>query len=170
MSAIQTPTHTIATLGRTGDGVQFIGRILADAAAEAGLHPTLFPEPGQAMSGDRSAFRLVVSPHPALVAGEPDWLIATRPGPYEWTTPNRLLDGDRGGKSDGWSIPAVQLATQAGWPKGALMVLVGALSTRLDWLTEAVLIRTLKERLHDQPRQVSLNVACFRAGKTSQSR
>ncbi|MBC7543844.1 MAG: 2-oxoacid:acceptor oxidoreductase family protein [Candidatus Sericytochromatia bacterium] len=166
----QMPFHTIAAIGQTGDGIQFLGRILAEAAAEAGLHPTLFPEPGVAMYGDRSAFRLVIGDHPALMAGQPDWLLVSRPGPYTWEVPNRLADSDRSGQQDGWILPAVQLATEAGFAKGALIVMLGSLSTRLEWLTEGVLIRTLKERLHDQPRQVSLNMACFRAGRSSQSR
>jgi Pyruvate/2-oxoacid:ferredoxin oxidoreductase gamma subunit len=162
-----TQTLTIATLGHTGDGIQFLGRILAEAAAEAGLHPTLFAEPGVAMVGDRSAFRLVVGQGPAMSPGQPDWLLLTRPLAHDWDTTNRLIDGDRAGNTAGQRIPAVQLATQAGFPKGALMVILGALSTQMAWLTEAVLVRAMKERLHAQPRLVSLNVACFRAGRNA---
>jgi Pyruvate/2-oxoacid:ferredoxin oxidoreductase gamma subunit len=157
---------TIATVGHTGDGIQFLGRILAEAAGEAGLNPVLLAEPGMAMRGDLSVCRVTIDETPALLPGKPDWVLATRPGPYPWMDADLIVDGDRV-SAGGWAVPATSLAHQAGWTKGAPLVLLGALSTKLPWLTEAILLRTLKERLHDQPRQISLNMACFRAGRTA---
>jgi Pyruvate/2-oxoacid:ferredoxin oxidoreductase gamma subunit len=156
---------TIATVGHTGDGIQFLGRLLAEAAGEAGLQPVLLAEPGQAMRGDLSITRVTIDETPALLPGTPDWILATRPGPYPWATTDLIVDSDR--VKGGWAVPATTLAHQADWVKGAPLVLLGALSTKLPWLTEAILVRTLKERLAGMPRQVSLNMACFRAGRTA---
>ena len=156
--------HTIVVAGHTGDGTQFCGRILADAAAEAGLHPTLFAQPGQAMNGDPSSVHLVVSDAPALVPGTPEWLLVLRPWAGEWPATHRLVDANRAAAVAGWQFEALKLATQAGLAKGASVVLLGALATKLAWLNEAVLLRALKERLHEQPRAIALNMACFRAG------
>jgi Pyruvate/2-oxoacid:ferredoxin oxidoreductase gamma subunit len=157
---------TIATVGHTGDGIQFLGRVIAEAAGEAGLSPVLLAEPGQAMRGDLSLCRVTIDETPALLPDQPDWVLATRPGPYPWTGADLIVDGDRV-SAGGWAVPATTLAHGAGWAKGAPFVLLGALSTRLPWLTEAILLRTLKERLHDQPRQIAKNMACFRAGRTA---
>jgi Pyruvate/2-oxoacid:ferredoxin oxidoreductase gamma subunit len=157
---------TIATVGHTGDGIQFLGRVLAEAAGDAGLQPVLLAEPGIAMRGDLSICRVTISDTPTLLPGAPDWLLATRPGPYPWPEATSIVDADRV-RNGRLSLPATTLAHQAGWGKGAPLVLLGALSTQLDWLTEAILQRTLKERLADQPRQITLNMACFRAGRAA---
>lgn len=156
---------TIAAVGHTGDGIQFLGRILAEAAGEAGHEPVLLAEPGLAMRGDLSLVRVTIADTPALLPGTPDWILATRPGPYPWEA-RTLVDGDRV-RAGALLVPATTLAHQAGWGKGAPMVLLGALATHLDWLTDAILQRTLKARLVDQPRQIALNMACFKAGKAA---
>lgn len=156
---------TIGAIGRTGESLQFVGRVLAEAAANSGLHPLLVPEHGLRPRGDRSAFRLTLDVEPVLVAGEPDWLLVCGPDLHGWDAPNKLIDADRAPQIDGWQVHASQIAHQTEWPQGANMVLLGALSQKMPWLTETAVLRALKELLPDHPRRAAQNLACFRAGR-----
>ena len=162
-----TDTLTIGAVGRSGEGLQFAGRVLAEAAATAGYSPLLLPEPGLRARGDRSAFRLIVADEPALAAGDLDWLLACGPDVGDWSAPNRVTDRDRFcGQTHGKTVPASRISHELQWPQGAPLVVFGVLSLDLAWLGETPIQRALKELLPDHPRQVVSYMACFRAGRT----
>jgi Pyruvate/2-oxoacid:ferredoxin oxidoreductase gamma subunit len=130
----------IVFTGIGGQGIQLIAKVLAQAAADEGLHVMLFGLYGGAMRGSPSESTLVIGAAPiqappivprcwSIVAMHPrsldPLLPRLRPGGLLFVN-ETLVDATAPDGASRVAVPATRLAEEAGNPMGAGMILLGA--------------------------------------------
>jgi 2-oxoglutarate ferredoxin oxidoreductase subunit gamma len=169
--------------GFGGQGVMFIGNLLAEAAMDDGRQVTYMPVYGVEMRGGTANCTVVVSDAPI---GSP--IIHNPVAAVTMNLPSLVKFGPQVDKKglvlvnaslisqaevdevqmtarDVIMIPAIELAAQAGNDRLANMVMLGSLVARAKVLTVDRLIETLDENLEERYRpMLPVNVAALRAG------
>lgn len=133
--------HGIMIAGFGGQGILFTGRLLAEAALASGYQVTWYPSYGPEQRGGTCHCAVVIGEEPigSPVVDQPDYLLVLNQPSWErfadstsedgYIIYNADVIGSSPTKTPGHliSIPATQLAREAGDARVANMVLVGAL-------------------------------------------
>lgn len=151
----------IIIAGFGGQGVLFIGQLLAYAAMDEGLHVTWIPSYGPEMRGGTANCTVIISDEEigSPLVSKPLAVIAmNRPSLDKYE--NLVKEGgllifnqsmvDREVKRADIKIvavPANEIAEEIGNKKMANMVLIGALLANLDLLPSSAIEKSLKEHL-----------------------
>ncbi len=169
--------------GFGGQGVMFIGNLLAEAAMADGRQVTYMPVYGVEMRGGTANCTVVVSDRPigSPIIHQPVSVVAMnlpslvkfgpRVGKKGLILVNASLISDRDAAEvqisarDVIMIPAIELAAQAGNDRLANMVMLGGLVARAKVMPLDRLIATLEETLEERYRpMIPVNEAALRAG------
>lgn len=169
----------ILLAGQGGQGVLSAGRFLVESGLREGKEVTYLPAYGAEMRGGTANCSVTISDEPIAspLCNKPDVLIAmnmpsfhrfagnVQPGGYIFVN-SSLSDSDCG-RDDVtvYSIPANDLAIEAGSVKSANMVIVGALFGALHVVKEESILECLKEKFPGKPKVVEMNARAFEAGK-----
>lgn len=178
--SIKKPLYTDALMaGFGGQGLMFIGKLLAFTAMKEGKNVTWIPSYGPEMRGGKAnctvvisdeeiASPVITSPHALIIMNNPS-LEAFEPrlksgGVLIW---NASLITKKVKRKDITAIPvrANELASQLGEEKAANMVMLGAYIAYTGVLAEEAVIEALKEFLGaKKSRFFSVNVRAFEKG------
>ena len=132
-------TVRILIAGFGGQGVLFLGKLIALAASETGKHVTWLPSYGPEMRGGTANCGVIVSCEPigSPIVSEPDLLIAMNLPSYQAFEPKVAQGGailfdssliqTNGTRADVWydSLPAARMAADASLYGLANMILLG---------------------------------------------
>jgi Pyruvate/2-oxoacid:ferredoxin oxidoreductase gamma subunit len=165
--------------GIGGQGIQLMAKVLAQAAASEGKHVMLFGLYGGAMRGSASESTLVVGdavieappvvPHCwSIVAMHPravDALLPKlRPGGILFTNGTLVPEVSRQ-EVDSVTIPATQLAEEAGNLMGAGMIMLGAVAAHTGLVAVDGVIAAMRAALPPHRTQMAnLNAALIQRG------
>ncbi len=147
--------------GLGGQGVQMAGDILAQACTLAGRRASVLPSYGAEARGTLIRTEVVISDEEIIYPGvlEPDLFVAFSQEAYDYflplTGPETVIFydsasvvpkelGDGGPRQ--YAIPAMDAAAEAGNPKAANMVMLGALASASDLVPEEAAKQILFER------------------------
>jgi 2-oxoglutarate ferredoxin oxidoreductase subunit gamma len=169
--------------GFGGQGVMFIGNLLAEAAMADGRQVTYMPVYGVEMRGGTANCTVVVSDRPigSPIIHQPLSVVAmnlpslAKFGPQASRQGLILVNASlispadvaevKISAKDVIMIPAIELAGQAGNDRLANMVMLGSLAARSKVLTVDRLLATLEENLEERYRSLlPVNEAALRAG------
>jgi 2-oxoglutarate ferredoxin oxidoreductase subunit gamma len=169
--------------GFGGQGVMFIGNLLAEAAMADGRQVTYMPVYGVEMRGGTANCTVVVSDKPigSPIIHQPLSVVAmnlpslVKFGPQAGTKGLVLVNASLISEADVAEvpiharnvimIPAIELAAQAGNDRLANMVMLGYLVARSQVLTVDRLVETLEETIEERYRPlIPVNVAALKAG------
>jgi 2-oxoglutarate ferredoxin oxidoreductase subunit gamma len=172
------PTHEIVIAGFGGQGVMFLGEVLAHAALHDGLHVTWLPSYGPEQRGGTANCTVVISDQPIAspVVADPTVLIAmNRPSLDRFEPAVRpggliLTDGtmvDRAPTRTDVTVvtvPATAVANDLGATRAANVVILGALLAVLPILSDAGIQAALEEKVRN-PEARTLNAAALARGR-----
>jgi 2-oxoglutarate ferredoxin oxidoreductase subunit gamma len=171
------PAHEIVIAGFGGQGVLFLGEVLAHAAVHEGRHVTWLPAYGPEQRGGTASCTVVIDDAPIAspVVADPTVLIAlNRPSLDRFEAAVRpggvividrtLVDRDPA-RADvrAVAVPATAIAAEMGSPRSANVVALGALLAVLPVLSEAAVCAGLEDKVRDPERRAA-NRAALRRG------
>jgi 2-oxoglutarate ferredoxin oxidoreductase subunit gamma len=154
------PTHEIIIAGFGGQGVLFLGEVLAHAAVHDGLHVTWLPAYGPEQRGGTAYCTVVISDQPIAspVVAEPTILVAmNRPSFDRFESAvqtgglivcDATMVERRPVRADTqvvW-IPATAIAAELSAPRAANVVVLGALLAARPILSDAGIRAALDEK------------------------
>jgi Pyruvate/2-oxoacid:ferredoxin oxidoreductase gamma subunit len=133
-------THEIVIAGFGGQGILFLGEVLARAALREGRHVTWLPAYGPEQRGGTANCTVVISDLPIAspVVADPSLLIVlNRPSLDRFESRarsggvivcDRTMVDSEPSRADvrAVAVPATAIATDLGWPRAANVVLLGA--------------------------------------------
>ena len=154
----------IIVAGFGGQGIMFLGKLLAQAMMEEGLHVTYFPSYGPEVRGGRANCHVIVASDEIFspIVVEPDALFALSQPAWDFFAPQRSRDGlavvnatlvetaDAGAGEQMVAVPATEIASELGDVRAANMVLLGAYNARRGLLPADALIGHLKSALGER--------------------
>jgi Pyruvate/2-oxoacid:ferredoxin oxidoreductase gamma subunit len=165
--------------GIGGQGIQLMAKVLAQAAASEGKHVMLFGLYGGAMRGSTSESTLVVGDAPieappvvphcwSIVAMHPRSIAALlpklRPGGVLFANAT-LMQEPPGPEVNPVSIPATQLAEEAGNLMGAGMIMIGAVTAHTGLVAVDSVIAAMRAALPPhRSRMADANAALIQRG------
>lgn len=165
----------VVMAGSGGQGIVFLGKLLANAALETAPHITFFPSYGAEVRGGDSACQVILSPTEisSPVSQEFDVIIAmTQQGLDRFLpalapggiavinsslvpcppAPNRML------------VPATQEADRLGDQRVANLVMLGALMSKRAVVGQARIERLLRDYMAGNPVILARNLQAFQCG------
>jgi 2-oxoglutarate ferredoxin oxidoreductase subunit gamma len=165
----------ILMAGSGGQGIVFLGKLLANAALESAPHITFFPSYGAEVRGGDSSCQVILSPSEisSPVSREFDLMILMSPQGVEkflpslapggiavvnsslaplQTAPNRIL------------IPATQEADRLGDQRVANLIMLGALMARRPLVRTERIEMLLRDFMAGSPVILARNLAAFQCG------
>lgn len=157
------PTHEIIIAGFGGQGVLFLGEVLAHAAVYDGLHVTWLPAYGPEQRGGTAHCTVVISDRPIAspVVADPTILVAmNRPSLDRFKSTVRtggLIVCDatmverqpvRADTQVVW-VPATAIAAALSAPRAANVVILGALLAARPILSDAGIRAALEEKVRN---------------------
>lgn len=156
-------THEIIIAGFGGQGVLFLGEVLAHAAVHDGHHVTWLPAYGPEQRGGTAYCTVVISDQPIaspVVTDPAILLIMNRPSLDRFESAARpgglivcdaTMVGRRPARADVQvvSIPATAIAAELSAPRAANVVVLGALLAARPILTDAGIRAALEEKVRD---------------------
>jgi 2-oxoglutarate ferredoxin oxidoreductase subunit gamma len=171
------PAHEIVIAGFGGQGVLFLGEVLAHAALREGRHVTWLPAYGPEQRGGTAHCTVVIDDAPIAspVVADPTVLIAlNRPSLDRFEPAVRpgglvVLDAtlvDRvPARADVRcvAVPATAIAADLGTPRAANVVVLGALLAAAPILSEAAVRAGLEDKVRDPDRRAA-NLAALARG------
>lgn len=171
------PTHDIVVAGFGGQGVLFLGEVLARAAMREGREVTWLPAYGPEQRGGTANCTVVISDEPigSPVVADPSVLIAlNRPSLDRFephVKPGGLIVYDATMITRGLSrtdltataVPATEIAIALGSPRAANVVLLGALLARQPLVSGDAVRAVLEEMVRD-PEVRARNAAALDRG------
>jgi 2-oxoglutarate ferredoxin oxidoreductase subunit gamma len=171
------PAHEIVIAGFGGQGVLFLGEVLAHAAVREGRQVTWLPAYGPEQRGGTAHCTVVIDDAPIAspVVADPTVLIAlnrpsldrfepaVRPGGLivlDTTLVDRLP-----ARTDVRcvAVPATAIATELGAPRAANVVALGALLAAAPILSEAAVRAGLEDKVRDSDQRAA-NLAALARG------
>jgi Pyruvate/2-oxoacid:ferredoxin oxidoreductase gamma subunit len=172
------PTHEIVIAGFGGQGVMFLGEVLAHAALHDGLHVTWLPSYGPEQRGGTANCTVVISDQPIAspVVADPTVLIAmnrpsldrfepaVRPGGLILTDGTMVDRAPTRTDVTAVTVPATAVANDLGATRAANVVILGALLAVLPILSEAGIRAALEEKVRN-PEARTLNAAALARGR-----
>lgn len=154
----------VIVAGFGGQGVIFLGKLLAQAAMENGSNVTYFPAYGPEVRGGRANCHVIVSSEEVFspVVARPDSLIVMNQPSWDFFAPH--LDGDGlavvnaslvkpagvGPSQRLVNIPATGTAAELGEVRAANMVMLGAYNRVRGLLPVEVLLENLRRVLGER--------------------
>lgn len=173
--AVNSPRIKIAGFG--GQGVLFLGHMLADCGMRAGYDVTWLPSYGPEMRGGTAHCHVRLSDHPigSPLVARPDLLVVLnqpsldrfqdelRPGGVLFYDSSLIEPPTLRPDIESIGVPATAIADQLGAGKAANMVLFGALVARTGILDPEAVLRDLPE-LSKSARLLDTNRAAFSRG------
>lgn len=168
----------IIIAGAGGQGIVFLGKLIANAALADVPHITFFPSYGAEVRGGSSHCQVILSrrPIPSPVADQFDVLILMNQDSLNRFLPRRAKSGLAlinsslcTVKSDRHhiTIPATQTADEIGDQRTANLVLLGALLRQRPVVSPERIEAGLKEIWKDSTSTLGRNLAAFYAGLTT---
>jgi 2-oxoglutarate ferredoxin oxidoreductase subunit gamma len=165
----------ILMAGSGGQGIVFLGKLLANAALESAPHITFFPSYGAEVRGGDSSCQVILSPVEIAspVSREFDLMILMTPQGAEKflstlapqgvavinssliscpTAPNRIL------------IQATREADRLGDQRVANLIMLGALMARQSAIRPVRIQQLLRDFLSGNPITLARNLAAFQCG------
>jgi len=160
---------SVLIAGSGGQGILFIGKLLAQAAMQEGKNVTWFPSYGAEMRGGTANCTVVISEEPigSPIVRNPDILIVLNTPSLDRFQERLKLGGVllldtslvKGNIRDDIrviGVPATEVAVSLGSPTSANMVILGAVISGTRIVSESQTIDALKE-LTPAKRQKGLN-------------
>jgi 2-oxoglutarate ferredoxin oxidoreductase subunit gamma len=172
------PQHEFVIAGFGGQGVLFLGEVLAYAAVREGLHVTWFPAYGPEQRGGTASCTVVISDGPIAspVVADPTILIAlnrpsldrfepsVRPGGLIVTDSTMVEQAVRRADVRAVAVPATAIANDLGAARAANVVVLGALTAVWSVLSDASVQYALEHRVRD-PEARARNAAALERGR-----
>lgn len=166
--------------GFGGQGVLFIGKVLAQAGMMAGKQVTWIPSYGPEMRGGTANCSVIISDKKigSPTVGRPDLAVVMNEASYKKFLPvvrpggtlyfNSTLIQVTEGRADIRivSIPANEIAHELGGDSVANIVMLGALQALTPSVADEVLMQTLSELAGKKSELVALNQRAIAAGRT----
>ncbi|MCS6817340.1 MAG: 2-oxoacid:acceptor oxidoreductase family protein [Blastocatellia bacterium] len=167
----------VKVAGFGGQGVLFLGRLLAEAGMRQGYHVSWLPSYGPEMRGGTAHCHVTISTEPIAspLVSRPSVLIAMNRPSLERFEPEVIPSGlilydsslipvrPRRADVETLPVPATQIADHLGSVKAANMVALGAYLGLTRVLPIEVVIAALEQMVESHP-LVELNVKSLRAG------
>jgi 2-oxoglutarate ferredoxin oxidoreductase subunit gamma len=171
-------THEIIIAGFGGQGVMFLGEVLAHAAVREDLHVTWLPSYGPEQRGGTANCTVIISDEPIAspVVADPAILIAmnrpsldrfepaVRPGGLIITDGTMVERAPARSDVESVAVPATQIARDLGSTRAANVVVLGALLARRPILSEHSIRAALEEKVAD-PEARARNLAALERGR-----
>jgi 2-oxoglutarate ferredoxin oxidoreductase subunit gamma len=176
---IEKQLHTdVIMAGFGGQGLMFIGKLLAFSAMKAGKNVTWIPSYGPEMRGGTANCTVVISDEEvgSPVITSPQTLIIMNNPSLETFLPRLksggtlFLDSSLVTHSvarkdiETISIPADEIAAELGDKRAANMVMLGAYISRMKTIPEKDVIESLKEFFEKKTQFLGLNMQAFQKG------
>jgi 2-oxoglutarate ferredoxin oxidoreductase subunit gamma len=172
------PAHEIVIAGFGGQGVLFLGEVLALAAVHEGLHVTWLPAYGPEMRGGTASCTVVISDEPVAspVVADPTILIAlnrpslarfepaVRPGGLIVTDATMVEQDTERRDVEVVAVPATAIAKELGSTRAANVVVLGALLSVRPLLADASIRTALEEKVRKADAR-ALNEAALERGR-----
>jgi 2-oxoglutarate ferredoxin oxidoreductase subunit gamma len=173
--------HDVVIAGFGGQGVLFIGNLLAEAGMEEGFHVTFMPAYGVEMRGGTANCNVIVSseeigspitdsPLSGIIMNEASlirFLPSIRPGGYLFYN-SSLIPENAVSRNDIQvvPVPANDLAQQVGDAQVASLVILGCFVEQTQILRKEVFPSALKEMISPKVRKkfLPLNLAALEEG------
>lgn len=172
-------TEKVIVAGFGGQGILFLGKLLAQSAMAEGHHVTFFPAYGPEVRGGRANCHVILSSEPifspridradaALAMNQMSWdYFAERVRPDGLAVVNTsTVELERGtGPQRVVGVPATDLADEAGDVRATNMVMLGAYHRARQLLPADVLLATLRRMLPGAKAALwDVNRAAFQRG------
>ncbi|NLG56658.1 MAG: 2-oxoacid:ferredoxin oxidoreductase subunit gamma [Rhodococcus sp.] len=169
----------IISAGFGGQGVLFVGQLLAYTALAEGKHVTWIPSYGPEMRGGTANCTVVIADEPigspvsqfpniALVFNNPSferYEPVVRPGGLLVVNQSLVMHDSTRTDIDVALVPATELATELGETRVANLILLGALLARRPIVAPATVEQVLIDKLGDQKAHLrEINLRAFARG------
>lgn len=165
----------IMMAGSGGQGIVFLGKLLANAALESAQHITFFPSYGAEVRGGDSSCQVILSPNEisSPVSREFDLMILMTPQGVEKFLPSLAPDGIAVINSslapipaapNRIQVPATQEADRLGDQRVANLIMLGALMARRSVVRPARVEMLLRDFMAGNPVILARNLAAFQCG------
>lgn len=172
------PPHEIVIAGFGGQGVLFLGEVLARAALQDGREVTWLPAYGPEQRGGTANCTVVISDQPigSPVVADPTILIVlnrpslerfesrVRPGGLVIYDTTLVTRSPARADVEAIGLPATDLATAVGAPRVANVVLLGALLTHTSVVSTEAVLAALGEMVADAAAR-TWNAAALEQGR-----
>jgi len=171
-------TARILMAGAGGQGIVFLGKLLANAALETSPHITFFPCYGAEVRGGDSHCQVILSPAAisSPVADEFEVMILMNQHSVDKFLPdltdkglaiiNSSLCRARQSSPKWFLIPATEEADQLGDQRAANLVMLGALLAREPFVKPASIQKHLQQTAKGDKASLERNLAAFHRGLT----
>lgn len=154
----------IIIAGFGGQGVLFLGKLLAQAMMHEGKHVTYFPSYGPEVRGGRANCHVIISPDEIFspIITEADTVFAMSQPAWDFFATHLRPDGlailntsivDPGGRHDpgrSVAVPATEVANELGDVRVANMAMLGAYNARRTLLSPDALLEHLAAALGER--------------------
>lgn len=165
----------IVMAGSGGQGIVFLGKLLANAALESSAHITFFPSYGAEVRGGDSSCQVILSPAEisSPVSDKFDLMILMTPQAADKFLPALAPGGLAVINSslasvppapDRVLVPATQEANRLGDRRIANLVMLGALMSRRLVVRPARIEMLLRDFMAGNPVSLARNMAAFQCG------
>jgi 2-oxoglutarate ferredoxin oxidoreductase subunit gamma len=175
---VAVPPHEIVIAGFGGQGVLFLGEVLARAALQDGREVTWLPAYGPEQRGGTANCTVVISDQPigSPVVADPTILIVlnrpslerfesrVRPGGLVIYDTTLVTRSPARADVEAIGLPATDLATAVGAPRVANVVLLGALLTHTSVVSTEAVLAALGEMVADAAAR-TWNAAALEQGR-----
>ena len=163
----------IVMAGAGGQGIIFLGKLLANAAVDAIPHVTYFPSYGAEVRGGNSHCQVILSPDEisSPVAEEFEAMILMNQQSVDKFLPclegkglaviNSSLCNPRHASPNWILVPATEAADRLGDQRAANLVMLGALLTRRPFVKPAVIEKYLRKFMGGDKIILERNLAAF---------
>ncbi|MDR7418659.1 MAG: 2-oxoacid:acceptor oxidoreductase family protein [Armatimonadota bacterium] len=174
------PTHEIVIAGFGGQGIMFLGEVLAQAAVREGLHVTWLPSYGPEQRGGTANCTVVISHAPIAspVVADPTILVvmnrpsldrfepAVRPGGLIVIDATMVDRPPARTDVTAVAVPATAIANELGATRAANVVMLGALLAAMPILPDAAVEAALDAKVRN-PEARALNAAALARGRAA---
>lgn len=166
----------ILMAGAGGQGIVFLGKLLANAALDTSAHITFFPSYGAEVRGGDSHCQVILSETviSSPVAATFDFMILMNQQSVEKFLPrlankglavlNSSLCAARQVSPNWILLPATEIADQQGDQRAANLVMLGALLSRRPLVRPAAIVKCLQRGFAGQKDALAQNLAAFNSG------
>ncbi len=163
--------------GYGGQGVMLLGKLLAQAAMEAGRKVTYLPAYGTEVRGGTANCHVVFSDSDIYspVVERPTTLVVMNQASYDRFSPqlarggslfiNSSLVDSRAGRGQAYYIPATATAAELGAVQVANTVILGALNKVKRLFPRKLILKLLKQTLESKQELLELNRRALKRGE-----